>query len=208
MARAIGVDGRTVRRIHEAQGIFPKNDAGKYNIAQCVQAYIAYKIESETRKSAKGDYDAQRARREEVRIEIDKLRLRRMRGELHEAQVVEEVWNEMLVAFRAKLLALPSKLAPLLLGMTEPADMMKLLETQALETLEALAEYDPEDYSANVGDVDDDDEEDEGWEDEAITRKIAARKNGKAAGKGAACKPGAAPQADRKHVGGTKPHTG
>lgn len=206
LARVLGITPRAVRKVQQTHEMFIKTDAGKYDLVQCVPAYIKYKVESETRKTAKGDYDAQRARREEVRIEIDKLKLHRLRGQLHEAWAVEEVWNGMLVAFRSKLLSLPSKWASQLQGMNDPADVMKYLESQINETLGELAEYEPEDYRGMDLDDEDDEDEEDGVDEEICDESSGPKgEKRKATAQDIARKPKAEGNVNGKRMGGAKP---
>ena len=165
LAAVLGVSPRTVNRIQQEHGVFDKRPNGRYPLNRSVQAYISHKLESTMKRGAHGDYEAQRALREETRHEMDKLKLRRMRGELHEANAVAQVWGDLLTDFRQQLQALPGKLTPLLIGMDNPDDVMAFLDAQIFETLEALAKSKPEDYRTADDWTGDDDDEDELPED-------------------------------------------
>lgn len=161
LARILGISDRRIRQLGE-EGFFTRSDdTKKYNLTRCVQEYIRYKVEAETGDTKSVDYDKERAKHEKTKGEIAKLRLRKLRGELHEAADVEAAVGGMLVDFRSRVLALPSKLAPRLLGMIDPNEVMEVLKTELRGTLEALAEYDPAAYQEVIGFEDEDGEPDE-----------------------------------------------
>ncbi len=51
-----------------------------------------------------------------------------MRGELHRSEDVRRVMNDMLGAFRARVLAIPSKTAPRLLAQTDLAVVQDIIK--------------------------------------------------------------------------------
>ena len=47
------------------------------------------------------------------------MKLRRLRKETHEAGDVEQFLNNMLIDFRNRLLSVPAKIAPIVIGQTD-----------------------------------------------------------------------------------------
>ena len=82
-----------------------------YPLENCVQEYIEYKVNAELGRSALISKEKVQAEHEEVKRQISLLKLRKLRRELHEAADVEFYLSDMLVRFKNRLLALPSKLA-------------------------------------------------------------------------------------------------
>ena len=82
---------------------------------------------------------------------------------MHEAADVEMFLNDMLLNFRARLLAVPGKIAPQILGETDINTIIKLLTDEMFQTLDELSEYEPDAVNGDggVADIDDgaDDEE-------------------------------------------------
>lgn len=153
--------GLSVRRIRELtqEGLFERSPEGKrYNLAACVRAYVAYKIDQAGGSHAVVDFERIKAQHEAVKKEISELRLRRIKGELHEASDVEAVISDMLIRFRSKLLALPPKLSPQLMGSTDPNEIAKILDGEIREVLLELSEYSPDDYTGGA-DYEEEDEE-------------------------------------------------
>ncbi len=161
LAQILGISDRRIRQLSE-EGFFQRGETTKkYNLGKSVQEYIRYKVEAETGDSKSVDYDKERAKHEKTKGEIAKLRLRKLRGELHEAADVADLVGGMLVEFRGRVLALPPKLAPMLLGMMDPNAIMEIVKRELRAVLEALAGYDPAAYQEDVTFEDEDDEPDE-----------------------------------------------
>lgn len=83
----------------------------------------------------------ERAKREKVELE-----LAAMRGQMHYSEDVERVMNDMLSNFRSKLLALPTRAAPMLIARNDIGDIQELLYKEVLEVLKELSNYDPEEF--------------------------------------------------------------
>ncbi|WP_205600751.1 type IV toxin-antitoxin system AbiEi family antitoxin domain-containing protein [Gracilibacillus sp. YIM 98692] len=115
---------------------------GKYDLPASINSYIEYVVD---REKPEGDLDKTeeealwtRARRKKTELE-----LQIMRGELHRSEDVKLVMNDMLGAFRARLLGLPSKTAPQILGKSEIPAIKNVLKDAVFEALEELSDYDP-----------------------------------------------------------------
>lgn len=60
--------------------------------------------------------------------------------ELLEASAVEAEWTQMVLTFRGRMLALPSKLAPLLVNQANPREIQALLDQHVKEALAELVD--------------------------------------------------------------------
>ncbi len=56
-------------------------------------------------------YAAARTRREIARAEADEIKVKTMKGEFLHAETAQKLWEQVIVAFRAKMLGLPTRLA-------------------------------------------------------------------------------------------------
>lgn len=72
------------------------------------------------------------------------MKLRRLRKETHEAGDVEQFLNNMLIDFRNRLLSVPAKIAPIVIGQTDIHIIISELEKELEMTLEELSNYDPD----------------------------------------------------------------
>ncbi|MDU6040073.1 hypothetical protein ACQPUL_08385 [Clostridium butyricum] len=162
LASILGISARRVRQLRE-DGFFSFVENGKmYNLEKCVQEYIEYKINSETNKSTSVDVEKEKAEHEQIKKNISKLKLRKLKKELHEAVDVELFLSEMLINFRNRLLSIPSKVAVQVLGEQDINRIISLLNKEMIETLEELSEYDPDKVNREKpSDYDDEVEEDD-----------------------------------------------
>jgi hypothetical protein len=120
VAEWLGISGRRVKELR-AEGVLPGSAGDEYDLKACVQAYCR-RIRPAAGKAAAGgsdsaeELDANRAR--ESRLRGDKLELinAQLRAELVPADEMETVMGQAFDAVRGKVLALPSRAAPLILG--------------------------------------------------------------------------------------------
>jgi len=90
------------------------------------------------------NYNAARARKMAADAELAELELRKAKGDLVASQDVLGAWTDVLGAMRGKLLALPTKTAPLIATETDIGVIQDLIEKQIHEALSELASYEPE----------------------------------------------------------------
>ena len=72
-----------------------------------------------------------------------KIELAYIKKEMHKSDEVEKVLNHMIMAFRSKILSLPSKVTLLLSTIDNAKEIEAILERDIHEALRELAEYDP-----------------------------------------------------------------
>jgi hypothetical protein len=120
VAEWLGISGRRVKELR-AEGVLPGDAGDPYDLKACVTAYCAH-MRPAAGKSARGgsdaaeDLDVNRAR--ESRLRGDKLELlnAQLRADLIPADEMERAVGAIFDAVRARVLALPSRAAPLLVG--------------------------------------------------------------------------------------------
>lgn len=170
LAEILGLSDRRIRQL-EQEGVISKISRGKFDLPQAVQQYIAW-IKTQAAAKSEEELDLRkektlltRATRQKVELE-----LQIMRGELHRSEDVRRVMHDMLGAFRARCLSIPSKAAPRIQGQTDLAVIQDVIKKEVYEALAELSEYDPEVFYAQSKDKlvldeaggeagDDDDEE-------------------------------------------------
>lgn len=167
LANVLGISSRRVRQLRE-DGFFPTVENGRgYKLETCVQEYIEYKVKAETNTRTLIDKEKEQAEHERLKKEITKLKLRRMKKELHAAADVEMFLSEMLINFKNRLLSIPNKVAVQVMGETDINRIIKLLNDELISTLEELSEYDPDAINReNTIDYDEEEGEDEEEEDD------------------------------------------
>lgn len=157
LARLLSISTRQVRNL-KAQGLFEFiPNTKKYDDAKCILEYIDFKIKAEMGNGTTVIKEREQAEHERLKKEITQIKLRKLRKEVHEATDVEAFLNEMLLNFRARLLAIPGKIAPQIIGETDVNVIIKALTEEVEQTLNELSEYDPDIVNGENGtDITDD----------------------------------------------------
>jgi phage terminase Nu1 subunit (DNA packaging protein) len=157
-----GITDRRVRQLVE-EGVIETVARGKYNLVDATRRYCAFLRQSAEagadKKNAKLSYDEEHAAHEKVKREKAELQLKVMKGELHRSEDVEEVMTDMITRAKTKLLGLPSKVAPRVMGYKELTKIQAVLQMHIEEALAELADYSPELFAND--DVIQDDDNDE-----------------------------------------------
>lgn len=88
-------------------------------------------------------YDEARTRKVNAEAELAELELKKVHGELVVADDVISAWNDVLAALKSKLLAIPTKAAPIVSAEVTTGGCQSILEDLINEALEELSNYDP-----------------------------------------------------------------
>lgn len=110
VAQALELSPRRVQQL-VSQGWIPRESRGKYDLADCLNAYAAYLEEVEGRKGVGGAIDGARARKYRAQAELRELELAVEAGELVEKGEAVDRQRARLTVVRRRLLNLPN-LAP------------------------------------------------------------------------------------------------
>jgi len=107
--------------------------------------------------SNRGGDDVTRPTLTALKVELEKQKVlklemfnKRYKGELLDAKEVELHWNKTLMTLRTKVLEVPHKLTTLLVGITDKAEIKELLTIAMNETLQDLADFNPEEYEKEI----------------------------------------------------------
>lgn len=136
VAEFLDITTRRVYQLVKAE-IIDRLPDGKFDLKDVSEKYYEFKFGSGSR-----DLNQVKAEHEEVKKRISELKLAKMEGKLHEADDVELIMTNMLVTFRNRILSIPSKLAPQLIGMKNIGKISDLIERELRDALNELSEYD------------------------------------------------------------------
>lgn len=167
LAAILGVSDRRIRQLKNEFGLFSAENSTsgskkRYKLEKCVPEYINYKIEAEAQQGTTVSREKEQAEHEQIKKNISILKLRKLRGQLHEAEDVENFLTDMLIGFRNHLLSMPQKIAPLIIGEDDIKNVIKIIEKEITEALAELSEYDPLKIDkTDITDLLEDEEEDE-----------------------------------------------
>jgi phage terminase Nu1 subunit (DNA packaging protein) len=149
------VVGKTPQWIRQLtrDGVLKQTGRGKYILGEAVQAYIEH-ASGGKEEDKKPRFIDHKTEHERIKAEKAALELAQMRGELHASEDVETVMSDMLTAFRQKILAIPTKLAPQLAGIEDINVIKGRLASALHEALAELSDYDPVSFREGVADSD------------------------------------------------------
>jgi phage terminase Nu1 subunit (DNA packaging protein) len=151
LASTLNVTVRRVQQLAE-EGVVIKDARGKYRAIESIQRYIRYLQEREGLNQEGIDFNREKALHEKTKRELAELDLAVRKGELHRGEDVRMVMTDMLTAFRAKILAIPTKLAPQLVGKADLAQITSIITAELHEALKELSDYDPQVFNAKNDD--------------------------------------------------------
>lgn len=161
-----GVSDRRIRQMAE-EGIVSRAAKGRYKLVDSIKNYlltIKLAAEGVGIELADGEInlDEEKGLHERVKRHISELKLQIMKGGLHKAQDVEIVMTDMLVAFKTRMMNIPSKVAPILES-RDAAFIKDRLTSEVIEALNELKDYDPRAfYSEEYVEEDESDDEQQG----------------------------------------------
>lgn len=167
LEKIIGVSDRRIRQLAE-ENIIIRAAKGRYKLMDSVMNYILtlkVQMEANNAESVDGEIDLEeeKAIHERVKRHISELKLQTMRGELHKSEDVERVMMDMLASVRAKLLSMPTKLAPILVSRSDIDFVRNTINREVLEALNELKDYNPKEFYSDeyvaVGDDGNDERE-------------------------------------------------
>ena len=113
-----GVSDRRIRQMAE-EGIVARAAKGRYKLVDSIKNYLlTVKLAAEgvgvDLADGEINLEEEKGLHERVKRHISELKLQIMKGGLHKAQDVEIVMTDMLVAFKTRMMNIPSKVAPIL----------------------------------------------------------------------------------------------
>ena len=147
LAEILGMTDSRIRQL-ERSGIISKIGRGKYDLKKAVQSYCKYLKASVEKQEGLSEKDLlDRARCKKIELEIQVLQ-----GDLHRAEDVERVMNDMLGAYRSRCLSIPYKLAPQLVSITDISIIQAAIKKEVYEALTELSNYDPSVFYAHSKD--------------------------------------------------------
>jgi len=155
--------GFTRQRINQLaqEGILEKQAVGRWPLMQNVQRYIDYLktgVKDRNEEEFQAMYWEEKALHEKAKREKAEIELAKLKGQMHDAADVEFVMTNMLITFRTRILAIPDKLAPKVLGIKNLAEISDIISTELTEALKELSEYDPALFAGGSEDEAEDDQ--------------------------------------------------
>lgn len=168
-AKLANTSTRTIERAVEDKNVIPLQMRPMKFSFETVVAYLKAKFDEakgkekdQIAKSAELEKLNGEARIKQAKAEIEELKLKELRGELHRAEDIEALVTDHALYIRSILLAMPGKLAVDIAGLGTAAEISARIRKEVYYILECASEYkyDPEEYARRV-------REREGWKEVA-----------------------------------------
>lgn len=145
LSKMFNMTERNVRNL-VADDIIGRVGHGRYDLIDSVSRYITFlKMASDGVDGAavEESLEYEKWLHEKAKREKAEIELAHIKKEMHKSDEVEKVLNHMVMAFRSKMLSLPSKVALQLTTMEDANQIESLLERDIHQALKELSEYDP-----------------------------------------------------------------
>lgn len=163
LASILDVSERRIRQLVE-EGVIDKVKTGTYEFVPTIRKYILYlKIKNDNASdegSNENNYMLEKTLHEKAKRKKAELELSQMEGTLHDAKDIEREMTKMLTVFRARILAIPSKLASRVVIESDISIVQDMIQRECYNALQELSDYNPELFKNDkyIGKVDEYDE--------------------------------------------------
>jgi phage terminase Nu1 subunit (DNA packaging protein) len=122
---------------------------GRYDLLPNNVSYIRHlRQQGRFDDASESEYQRQRVGRMRAENEMAQIKLKELKGEMHRASDVEFVMTNMITATKQRLLAIPSRIARLLVGLTSFQKIYDTIYKEIEMALRELSNYSPEMFAA------------------------------------------------------------
>lgn len=154
LAEMLGLSDRRIRVLAK-EGIVFKTKPARYDLKKSVNGYINFI--KDTKKEEKQGIDKVKLAREAEGLMHDKLKKRKtelqvmqMEKELLFTKDVITIWTDFATMVKTKLLNIPTKLAPQIVGIEDATIIKKTITAEVTEALNEIADFDINKFEKNL----------------------------------------------------------
>ncbi|MEP1637286.1 terminase small subunit, Nu1 [Ascidiaceihabitans sp.] len=148
IAKLLRLTERRVQQLSK-EGVIPKAERGRYELAPAVQGYIGYLQDRVAPKPDDGggiDYHVEKARKTKAEADIAEMEAAKMRGDLVDAVEMKQAMDLVISEVRAKLLNnAPTRIAARAKSENKEASIKAIAKEEITAALLALSKTDPAD---------------------------------------------------------------
>jgi len=141
-AVGFAVTKRWIDRLVIEKGL-PRLAKGQYDLVACLKWYIVYIRQQAERDDEKTGNSPNAEKLLAAKANREELKYLRERGDLERRDTLKTDFIAPIAAMRAKLLAMPKRLAPLLKNAKDEHDVERIAETHIYQALTEIAELVP-----------------------------------------------------------------
>ncbi|MEA5057761.1 hypothetical protein SDC9_161250 [bioreactor metagenome] len=140
VAQFLDISERRVRQLREEK-VIAEVRPGLYNILEANHAYIRFLRKQNPESEETIDYNTERAKLVRAKRKNEEYELQLKENRLHTAEDIETVMTDMLVNFKTRLMAIPTKISPSLCKKTNKEEIFELLKENIDEALNELSDF-------------------------------------------------------------------
>ena len=143
IAKLLMLSERRVQQL-TAEGVIPKAERGRYELAPAVQGYIKFLQERTLGPGHSGpiDFHAEKARLTKFQADTAEIELAKARAEVVSVRAVEKNLSNVFAQIRANLRNIPDRVVSALIGTTDERKFKTVLMEEIDMALDALADAD------------------------------------------------------------------
>ena len=153
LAVILGLTSRRIRQLGQ-DGIIATNSPGRYPLPDSVQNYIRFMTKEKPMNKADEEKLTAEAGIKKGKAIITMLQAKELQGQMHRAEDVASMTEDLVYTIRSTLLALPGRLAVDAAAISDPAEMSELVRREVNSIMEELSQYkyDSKKYEKRVRD--------------------------------------------------------
>lgn len=142
IAKLLMLSDRRVQQL-TSEGVIPKAERGRYELAPAVQGYIRYLQDRSHRGSDSPiDYHVEKARLTKAQADTAEIELAKARADVASVAQIERNLSGLFAEVRSNLRNVPDRVVSALIGMTDEREFKTILLREIDLVLTALAESD------------------------------------------------------------------
>lgn len=150
----LNLSGRRIRTL-ATESVVVKTKAGRYDLKKSVSGYVDFI--KDTKKEEKQGIDKVKLAREAEGLMHDKLKKRKTELQVMQLEKtmlltedVIDMWTDFATMVKSKLLNIPTKLAPQLIGIDDVNIIKKAIATEVSEALNEIADFDINKFESEI----------------------------------------------------------
>ena len=140
IASWLDLSERRIRQLRDNR-IITEYQPGLYDLRTVTHQYINYLRKNNPDSESTVDYNTERAKFMRAKRESQELELQLRRNDLHSTEDVEHVMTDCLVKFKARLMAIPAKLSPIIAKKNDKTEIFRIQKEAIDEALVELADF-------------------------------------------------------------------
>lgn len=142
LAKALGLTQGEIENLRKA-GVIAYKKGKMYALEESAAAIIAHcKGKMGEKKVETADYATERALLMRAKRMEQEFEMRKKEGTMHDAKDVESIVTAMVLNFRSRIMAIPSRLAARLSKETDTMTIFNILKEATDDALNELSDYD------------------------------------------------------------------